>query len=623
MAASEAASAPGDKQDQPTDSARHPPPAPPPPRKLYATRSSEADAELESLSSMMTTFKWQDDAVEVCAKAILDPTSSQAAKQKGVLQLKQLLCTSREHVFRIAQDVIDSGVLKQLVSFISEKSNPVPMRLASAFCLTNIAAGRDDQTAAVVAAGAIPPCLELLKSPEESLRRQAVFCLANIAGSTAEFRRMLACHSQYFDLLIFAVNNSTDVKMEELGGWNIRNMCVLGGPDYEQVRPGIVFFARQLLRNSPEDITSLLTNGAATFLSVTNSYNPYAPSQCFKSGSGYIYQHVAMLRFACETFSWISRSAEGRLDIINNDLVLPLLYHTKFSPNSSVRSYSAETLANLAQYGGARNELESSGAVIALSELLADHVTYPPHQRVLAARCLYWICTSQASGVADIMVDHNVVTRDTAIKILAHAKTHGNLATEDDLYDSTYPSYLPNGIDPEVARGASTLEIAYVIFNQRDRPEEFSLREKCGRLLIAILSKVSEPVLCEAVSPDTFRLILDILDLAVDVDIQTCLMGGEATSALPIGASSMDALKMGEPELPPAHFVLSVLQLLERFFEWGQHLRHREHIVDNPIAILLRQCDGFQRIENVITHASLPYQVIQQAMNMIQMYCHP
>eukprot|EP01054_Gregarina_sp_Poly1_P011231 Gregarina_sp_Poly_1__11230@NODE_924_length_5693_cov_245_721649_g657_i0_p1_GENE_NODE_924_length_5693_cov_245_721649_g657_i0NODE_924_length_5693_cov_245_721649_g657_i0_p1_ORF_typecomplete_len686_score87_38Arm/PF00514_23/0_013Arm/PF00514_23/5_2e10Arm/PF00514_23/6KAP/PF05804_12/0_019KAP/PF05804_12/0_058HEAT_2/PF13646_6/0_012HEAT_2/PF13646_6/0_51Arm_2/PF04826_13/0_0014Arm_2/PF04826_13/10Arm_2/PF04826_13/4_8e03Proteasom_PSMB/PF10508_9/0_041Proteasom_PSMB/PF10508_9/2_7Vac14_Fab1_bd/PF12755_7/2_8Vac14_F len=654
---------------------RHPPPAPPPPRKLHADQSSapaETDAELEALSSMMTSFKWSGDAVESCAQVILDPESTPHAKLKGVLQLKQLLCTSREHVFRIAQDVIDSGVLKALVVFISSETPYVALKLPSAFCLTNIAAGQDDQTAAVVEAGAIPPCLELLRSREESLRRQAIFCLANIAGSTPEFRRALASHSQYFESIIHAVMHAGDPKVEELAGWNIRNMCVLGGPDFEQVRTGLDFFASQLVRNTPplSDTRTLLINGTATIVSVAHGnninwtrsayYNPFAAAG-FRL-TGHVCMNAAVLRFACETFSWISRSVEGRQDILQQDLIVPLLYHSKFSSNYSVRSHSAECLANLAQYGPneARHQLEKNGAVIALSELLADHITYPPHQRVLAARCLYWMAMEGYVGSANTMVDHNVVTREVARRVIAArnelrqreaaAVSDAQDENEDDQHlgdiafdpigdDEAYIGFelcyagggcrgRLNDIVLDAAelnvRGASTLEIAYVIFNQTERPEEFSLREKCGRMLVAILSKVTETVLYEALSPETFKLILDILDLAADVDVQTCLAGDMThTPNGPLGASSMDALRVGEPELPAASFVDSILTLLQRLFDIGEDLKRREQILENPVSVMLRQCDGLQRLENAISRSALPFEVIQRAILMIQTYCHP
>lgn len=660
--------------------ARHPPPAPPPPRKLHADQSSapaESDAELEALSSMMTSFHWSGDAVESCAKVILSPTSPASAKLKGVLQLKQLLCTSREHVFRIAQDVIDSGVLKALVSFISSDGPYQALKLPSAFCLTNIAAGQDDQTAAVVEAGAIPPCLELLRSREEPLRRQAIFCLANIAGSTPEFRRTLASHSQYFESIIYAVIHANDPKVEELAGWNIRNMCVLGGPDFKQVRLGLDFFGGQLIRNTPPatEARNMLVNGTATFISVAHgnnsgwtravTFNPFNAAN-FRTG-GHVCLNTAVLRFACETFSWISRSAEGRADIVRQDLVLPLLYHAKFSSNYSVRSHSAECLANLAQYGPseARIALEKNGALIALSELLADHITYAPHQRVLAARCLYWLAMENYIGSANAMVEHNVVTREVARRVIAardemrrrEAMAHASelqdeneddqhaagdmgfdhLGDEDSKYSSgldlaydgrhslkgPFGEYIWETMDPNI-RGASTLEIAFVIFNQTERPEEFSLREKCGRIIIAILSRVTESVLYEAMSLETFRLLLDILDVAADVDVQTCLAGDiSQNTSIPLGASSMDALKVGEPELPAASFVSSVLNLLQRLFDIGEDLKRREQILENPVSVLLRQCDGLQRIENAIGQSALPFEVIQRAILMIQTYCHP
>lgn len=704
----------------------HPLPAPPPPSKV-----TENDADLDSLSAMMTKFSWSDDAVESCAKAIMDPNGSESSKLKGIQQLKQLLCTSREHVFRIAQDVIESGVLRGLVHFVSSDNHFSDLRLPAAFCLTNIAAGNDEQTAAVVEAGAIPVFLELLRYRDESLRRQAIFCLANIAGSTPEFRKALADQPHYFASIIYAVVNATDPKVEELAGWNIRNMIVLGGSEFHQVTEGIDFFSEQLHRHAPPlcDCQALLVNGSASLNAVMNTseFGMGHGSGCMRSPNTYIpryfgdgfshfhsgFANSPVLRFACETFSWISRHAEGRAALVANELPTPLLYHAKFNSNHSVRNHSLECLANLAQFGtrSSRHALIKVGATVALSELLADHITYSPHQRVMAARCLYWIAQESLPGDSNIMAEPSVVTREVARKLivarrevlrrtiakkkeavsarqhllssrsrnlqsstgiedLEHEVDHavaddddqddgcnGRRVLEDFVADIDDDLFFP-GLEDGVIIGAghihiqddssssggkvlipcvSTLEVAYAIFNQTERLEEFALREKCGRLLVSILLNVSENVILKSLSGDLFRLILDILEIAVDIDLQQLMSGGDigtdsnSTSAVGTSsvvggnnnaASAIDALRPGEPSLPTAAFVSSALRLLERLFSLGDVFRQREGVLENPVVTLFRQEDGPQRLEGLITKGPLPFELIQKTVIMIQTYCH-
>lgn len=605
---------------------RHPPPPPPPPRKA----AEEPDPELEALSRMLDNFSWSGDAVESCARAIMDPNGSFPSKLKGLLQLKQLLSTSREHVFRIAQDVIESGVLKGLVALTGAEV-PSDLRLPAAFCLTNIAAGHDDQTAAVVAAGAIPKCLEMLRCPAENLRRQAIFCLANVAGSTPEFRKVLASHSQYFSSIIFAVLHAKDPKVEELAGWNIRNMCVLGGPDLDEVKPGIDFFADQLHRNTPNatDCRTLLVTGSATLGAVMagpdmpvwsrHQYCGPALGLAYHSPTGL---SAAVLRFACETFGFISRTPQGRNEILAQELGVPLLFHAKFNLHHSVRNYALDCLANLMQHGPpeARLTLEKLGAVYALSELLADYLSYTPHQRTLTARALYGLAAEGYPSHASSMVEPFILTRDHARVVIAEARTrlHTNQQQAslesadfdfDDLEvtqrDRVLYQALKLRFDNDSSgpfSGASTLEIAYNIFAQTNRPEEFALRERCGRLMIAILLRSSNALLWSSLNGELLRLVLDILDMAVLQDAQQCL--------------SEDAIE----EVMSGSFVGSVLRLLERFFEMGEDLQRRDQALDNPIITLLAQNDGLSRLQNAVTRSILPYQVIEKTLTLINRY---
>ena len=57
--------------------------------------------------------------------------------------------------------------------------------------LTNIASGNADQTRVVVEQGALPIFVQLLQSPNDDVREQAVWALGNIAGDSPNFRDLV------------------------------------------------------------------------------------------------------------------------------------------------------------------------------------------------------------------------------------------------------------------------------------------------------------------------------------------------------------------------------------------------------------------------------------------------
>ena len=88
------------------------------------------------------------------------------------------------------QEVIESGVLPRLVSFLGDDNEEALQREAS-WALTNITSGSSEQTIAVVEAGAIPLLVNLLSSKDLQTQEQATWALGNIAGDSPRLRDLV------------------------------------------------------------------------------------------------------------------------------------------------------------------------------------------------------------------------------------------------------------------------------------------------------------------------------------------------------------------------------------------------------------------------------------------------
>ncbi|XP_024528125.1 importin subunit alpha-1 isoform X1 [Selaginella moellendorffii] len=311
--------------------------------------------QLESLPVMVSGV-WSDDP---------------NLQVEATTQFRKLLSIERRPPI---EEVIKAGVVPRFVEFL-KRHDFHQLQFEAAWALTNIASGTSDHTTVVINHGAVPIFVQLLSSPSEDVREQAVWALGNVAGDSPKCRD-LVLNSNAMMPLLAQLNENAKLSMLRNATWTLSNFCRgKPQPNFEQSRPALSALEK-LIHSTDEEV---LTDACWALSYISDGTNDKIQAVieagvCPRLVSLLMYPSPNVLIPALRTVGNIVTGDDVQTQFIINNGALPYLLHLLTNVyKKSIKKEACWTISNIT--AGNKDQIQAvieANIIPPLVELLAN-----------------------------------------------------------------------------------------------------------------------------------------------------------------------------------------------------------------------------------------------------------
>lgn len=252
------------------------------------------------------------------------------------------------------QQVIESGIIPRLVEFLKRTENP-GLQFEASWALTNVASGTTENTTEIIKHGAIPIFVQLLESPSDDVREQAVWALGNVAGDSPDCRNMVL-EAGVLDPLLRVVqssglcNSNSKLTLLRNATWTLSNIC-RGKPlpPFHAVQAALPCLAALLFLKDEE----VLTDACWAFSYISDDTGNEKISEVIKCGAIprlchlLSHQNNSVKHPALRTIGNIVTGDDLQTQVVINNRALPRLLGLLANEKKAIRKEACWTISNI------------------------------------------------------------------------------------------------------------------------------------------------------------------------------------------------------------------------------------------------------------------------------------